>query len=180
MISRPSIFGKAITSPILRRVRKRALRPLAVARRSASLETFGSALAEVGDAGHGQRREVEEIGEPVAVFLRRFELGEFDEVDRKAGVAMHEADGVALVVREHGDGLVLRDADPDAAGKPADVPRQHDRLAVEGGQVFCAVAGAAPVQKHVRESNGPFRGTARQDWEDLVHLCSTPVYLFDA
>ena len=146
MVSRPSTFGKAITFPILRRVRKHALRPLAgpAARRAWRL------LARpwrIGNAGsHRQRRQVEEVGKPFAVFLRRIEFSEFDEVDRKAGLAMHEADGIALVMREHRDGLVLRDADPDAAGEPADGPRQHDRLAVERGQIFRAVAGAAPVQ----------------------------------
>ena len=38
---------------------------------------------------------------------------------------------------------------------PADRPRQDDVAAIEGGETILAVAGAPPVEKHIRERSGP-------------------------
>ena len=105
-----------MTSPALRRVRKRGprrtagLRARPPARRSPS-------VGDAGRAGQHERRQVEEVGEAVAIFLRRLEVLHLGEVDREAGIAVHEADDVAVVAGDDGDRLVLADAEPDLAGE---------------------------------------------------------------
>ena len=110
-----------------------------------------------GDDG----REVEEVGQPVAIFFRR---------RRSCRIRSRSSDSPAsrcmrritwlVVADEQRDGLVLADGEADAAGKSGDRSRHQIRPPVEGDKTICAVAarpriGAHPGKKRAVPRNGP-------------------------
>jgi hypothetical protein len=69
---------------------------------------------------HDHRRQIEEAGEAVAVLLGGIVIVEALDIEREAGIAVHEAHDVAALVHHQRHGLVLADGDADAAGEPGD------------------------------------------------------------
>ena len=121
MISRRSSLRNSMTWPVLRRVRKRGRRArIAALRRAAGAGSAAASAAGVmpaiGDLGIDfcLERQREQIGQIAIRGLKILHLG---QIDREAGIAVHEAHGMAVVAGDYGDGLVLAGAQPDLAGE---------------------------------------------------------------
>ena len=99
----------------------------------------------IGSACRGDGWKIEEVGQTVAIVLRRRETLELLDVERKAEIAVHEPDHVRAFAHHEGNGLIVANRNANTAGQASKRSRHQNRPSIQSDKTIRSIPRIASV-----------------------------------